>query len=126
MNKPAMIFACLLMLGQAGCAVQHTHVDAPMTVVSETPGRWTLTQTLPLTLQTGYSRILKQGSRWTVVGQLSQGTVYRPYHDVFTLEGANTHEAYLVVANDVLVGFYLPAEAGFSPFGPRPSISLKQ
>ncbi|QJE00375.1 hypothetical protein HH212_10360 [Massilia forsythiae] len=34
---------------------------------------------------------------------------------MFTLEGAHIHEAYLVIRDDTLVGFHLPAEAGFSP-----------
>jgi hypothetical protein len=44
-------------------------------------------------------------------------------NDVFTIEGAHIHEAYLVVdAGDQLVGFYLPAEQAFSPMMP---IALK-
>jgi hypothetical protein len=34
---------------------------------------------------------------------------------VFTLEGANIHEAWLVIRGAALVGFYLPAERAFSP-----------
>ncbi|WP_234480884.1 hypothetical protein [Paraburkholderia nemoris] len=34
---------------------------------------------------------------------------------MFTIEGRQVHEAYLVVAKGSLVGFYLPGEAHFSP-----------
>jgi len=38
------------------------------------------------------------------------------------VEGAHVHEAYLVVAGDRLVGFYLPVEKAYSPATP---VSLK-
>lgn len=74
-------------------------------------------------LDTGYSRKLKAGSQWVHTGTISQGEVYKPYKDVFTLEGAHIHEANLVVSNDQLIGFYLPVERGFSPLARK--VSLK-
>ncbi|SCK49853.1 hypothetical protein VAR608DRAFT_4980 [Variovorax sp. HW608] len=69
-------------------------------------------------LATGYSRSLPAGSQWRPIGQLLQGQVYRPLDSVFTIEGRQVHEAYLVVRADVLTGFYLPAEGRFSPLDP--------
>ena len=53
--------------------------------------------------------------RVTSAGAIAQGTVYRAAQGVFTLEGANIHEAYLVLRGQELVGFYLPVEQAFSP-----------
>ena len=46
-----------------------------------------------------------------MVGNLPQEQVLKPIDAVFTIEGRQIHEAYLVVADDHLVGFYLPGEA---------------
>lgn len=61
----------------------------------------------------GLSNTLKAGSVWTYVGRISEGPVYRIKDDVFTIEATNRHEAYLVVLDGKLVGFYLPVEHGF-------------
>ena len=65
-----------------------------------------------------YNRVLARGSRWQLVGTTPQGRVYRRSDGVFTVEGAHVHEAYLVLAADRLVGFYLPVEKAFSPTTP--------
>src|SRR5712691_6896962 len=62
-----------------------------------------------------YSRLLPKDSIWELRGKLPQGAVYRRADGIFTVEGAHVHEAYLVVAGDQLVGFYLPVEQAYSP-----------
>lgn len=74
-----------------------------------------LTETHDITLDTGYHRSLVRGSQWVLAGEIDEGTVYKPTHGVFTLEGADVVEAYLVVSNNRLVGFYVPKTKGFSP-----------
>lgn len=104
-----------LLLCLSACAVQHTpSAFTPLASATQSTPR-TLAQETALTLGTGYGRTLKAGSAWRQVGAVPQGEVYRPVGDVFTLEGSNIHEAYLVLRADTLVGFYLPAEQGFSP-----------
>ncbi|MBS0340094.1 MAG: hypothetical protein JSS56_06175 [Proteobacteria bacterium] len=69
-----------------------------------------------LALPTGYSRDLAANSRWRAVGHIPQGTVYRPVDSVFSIEGRQVHEAYLVIdRNAALQGFYLPGESRYSP-----------
>ena len=63
----------------------------------------------------GYDRVIGRGTRWTRVGRSAEGDVYRPDGRVFTVEGAHIHEAYLVLADDRLIGFYLPVERAFAP-----------
>lgn len=65
-------------------------------------------------LPTRYRRTLAQGSRWRAIGSVAQGTVYRPVDTVFTIEGRQVHEAYLVVSTGLLVGFFLPGESSYS------------
>ncbi len=65
-------------------------------------------------LSTGYRRKLTKGSVWTYVGSTQHGLVYKSVGSVFTVEGANVHEAYLVVSGDELMGFYLPVEDSYT------------
>jgi hypothetical protein len=60
-----------------------------------------------------YSRTLKKNTRWEPVGKIAQGYVYKSRDQILTLECSNVFEAYLVVADSQLVGFYLPVESGF-------------
>lgn len=101
-----------------GCAVQQTATVLSLAPAAET-AELTLSSPLELQLGTGYHRTLKQGSRWTQIGSVPQGTVYKPSRDVFTIEGAHIHEAYLVVDKGMLVGFYLPAERSYADLGQR-------
>jgi hypothetical protein len=73
-----------------------------------------LTDTL-ISVGPGYERVIRRGSAWKLVGRSREGDVYRPIDRVFTVEGAQVHEAYLVLNGDRIVGFYLPVERAFSP-----------
>lgn len=79
------------------------------------PSRLQLKVATEIRLETGYTRTLATGSSWQRVGTLSQGAVYRPVGTIFTIEGRQVHEAYLVIADQRLVGFYLPGEQAYSP-----------
>ncbi|MGV3742910.1 MAG: hypothetical protein ACO1NO_11440 [Burkholderiaceae bacterium] len=108
------------------CAMGVTHSPVtfePVNAVS-TQAPKTLSRHVDITLDTGYSRSLRLGSQWVKVGTIPQGEVYKPFRDIFTLEGAHVHEAYLVVSGDNLVGFYLPVERGFSPLKQKVNVSF--
>ena len=80
---------------------------------------------LQIELDTGYARSVEAASQWLRIVALAQGDVFKPYRDVFTLEGAHVHEAYLIVDNGVLVGFYLRAERSFSPLKHKVNVSFQ-
>ena len=69
-------------------------------------------------LATGYSRTLDPATAWRLAGRLPQGAVLRPIDTVFSIEGQQVHEAWLVVQGQQLVGFYLPAELRYAPLEP--------
>lgn len=77
-------------------------------------------------LSTGYSREVHAGSTWRSVGVLPQGMVFRPVGTVFTIEGSQMHEAYLVINANTLVGFFLPGESSFSALEPSQSIKIEK
>ena len=84
----------------------------------------TVRDRLDITLDTRYSRTILAGTRWRKVGRVAQGDVYRPVDGVFSIEGRQVHEAYLVISGSSLRGFYLPGEANYSPLVPPLTLNL--
>ncbi|WP_346430271.1 hypothetical protein [Cupriavidus basilensis] len=80
--------------------------------------------TAKIQLDTGYSRELAETSVWKRVGRVPQGTVYQPVGTIFTIEGRQVHEAYLVLKDKKLVGFYLPGEQNYSPLSTAVPLTL--
>lgn len=112
--NPSSRAACLaLAFVLAACAAS---IEAVPTTFVAAPGEErSLGRSVEIQLPTRYSRVLAQGSRWLKVGTVPRGDVYRAVDTVFTIEGRNVHEAYLVVApSQMLVGFYLPGESNIS------------
>ena len=73
-------------------------------------------------LDTGYNRKLKQNTKWNYVGKISYGEVFKTRDQILTVEGSNIYEAYMVISDGKLVGFYLPAEKSYTPL--RESVEL--
>ena len=119
--------ACLALI-LCACSAAVRQAPAGFTALAPESPRPVMTVTAPLSVQldTAYRRSVAGGSRWVRVGRLAQGEVYKPHRDVFTIEGAHIHEAYLVVDHDRLVGFYLPAERAFSPLSQQLPIHFTQ
>ena len=77
-----------------------------------------------IALSTGYSRRLEAGGRWREMGRLPEGAVFRPLDSVFSIEGRQAHEAWLVIDGTRLVGFYLPGEHRYSTLDPAIQLNL--
>jgi hypothetical protein len=77
--------------------------------------RFSLTEDTNIKAGPGYSRILKSGSVWECVGKLPQGNVYKTKDQILTVEASNIFEANIVVADQKLIGYYLPVESSFYP-----------
>jgi hypothetical protein len=84
-----------------------------------------LTRPVSVPLSTGYSTRLRADTRWDLVGNLPQGDVYKTRDQIVTVEGSDIHEAYIVVSQGSLVGFYLPVKRTFSPVAPSQPLSLE-
>lgn len=113
----------LVMLG--GCASPVRTEPVNFTPLASQPGRVVqISQEATARLATGYPRVLKAGSQWRLAGSVSQGQVYRPVNTVFTIEGRHVHEAYLVISQGALQGFYLPGEAQYAALETPVPLSL--
>lgn len=118
--------ALLVAVSVAACAAV-AHVPAQIDLLDSAARGEPLVLAEPVSIafDTGYRRDLRAGSRWLRVGSVAQGAVYKPHDDIFTVEGAHMHEAYLVVGQGKVVGFYLPAERAFTPLSQPLAIFFK-
>ena len=91
-----------------------------------TPAVFVMTEEHDITLDTGYHRGLARGSKWVLTGEIDEGQVYKPENGTFTIEGSNVVEAYLVVSQNRLVGFYVPSTKGFSPLDRQVPIAFEK
>ncbi len=116
------IAACLL----AGCADIH---GAPASLTAHSgeqkPAQVTMADNVHIKLSTGYDRTLRRGTVWLNVGSVAAGDVYQPRDTVFSVEGVNVHEAYLVLSGGQLVGYFLPAENSFVSQTPAIPVPLQ-
>ncbi|WP_300319696.1 hypothetical protein [Accumulibacter sp.] len=111
------VCALLVMaLGIFGCASEITRYPAELTRARQREDKILVaSQTVPVHPDSGYERSIRIGTEFVDAGGIAQGSILKPINAVFTVEGAHMHEAYLVVNDGRLVGFYLPVEKSFSP-----------
>jgi hypothetical protein len=108
--------ATLTAVALVSCAPEISRRPSSFTPLTEQPADTIeVLQDQKVSVGPGYDRVIGRGTTWTRVGRSNEGDVYKPVGRVFTVEGAHVHEAYLVLADDRVVGFYLPVERAFSP-----------
>ena len=109
--------ACLLIAGAFfayGCAdVPQRPVSAPQIEFSSAIPRLI---TIAAAENLPHSGKIPDKRLWRYVGSVPEGAVYRPLNATFTVEAKHVHEAYLVLKDTQLVGYYLPVEGTISMF----------
>lgn len=106
----------LLMAGVlSGCALPVRQIALSTPLAPASGHSFVLAEDASCSISTGYGRTLRAGTHWDLFGTIGRGEVYRSQDQLVTVEGFNVHEAYLVVKNESLVGFYLPVEKTFTP-----------
>jgi len=119
------LVVALSALGLVACAPEVVRRPTQLTSVEEqAKDTIEIGETVPVSVGPGYRRVIRRGSLWTRIGRSVEGEVFKPVDGVFTVEGAQIHEAYLVLDGDRLVGFYLPVERAFAPVGDGKEIRL--
>jgi hypothetical protein len=114
--------ACFSLLG--GCAFEV--VRSPVNITPVKGSEFVLTQPAYLVLDSGYQRTINSGTTFLEVGTTQYGVVLKPLNTSFTIEGAHMHEAYPVIQNGTVTGFYLPVEKSFSPLTKPIAISIEK
>lgn len=111
-----------LLLGCAPAVIQ-----VPTSAMTPLDGKhMRLSEMVEVGLSTGYATVLKPQTTWHLVGRVDQGEIYKTRDQVVTVEGSHIHEAYLVVRDGHLVGFYLPVEQTFSPLSEKVLLPLEE
>jgi len=113
-----LILSCILGMLLNACAFDIVHlqqIPTQLKSASLMKNSLKLEKETEISLDTGYSRTLKQGTKWNYVGISSYGDIYKTNDQILTVEGSNIHEAYIVISSGKLVGFYLPAKQTYSP-----------
>lgn len=125
MKNYGLLSLLLSLLFLSGCASQVITEVTQLPVYQENqPEKYIqIAEEARVSSSAGYSRVIMSGSKWEYVGLISRGNVYKPFGHIFTIEGYHIHEAYLVVSDKRLIGFYLPVENAFS--GVKKKILLK-
>jgi hypothetical protein len=112
----------------AGCAAPLDSFPAhfaPVDVGSSRPAELAVIAPAVVRPSHGRRRLVEAGSLWQAVGRVEQGDVYKRVNGIFIVQARDIHEAYLVVSNGMVVGFYLAAEGTFSPATPPVPLTLK-
>lgn len=118
-----VLLACCL----AACASEV--VRQPVEVSATPPQqqkRYFTSQPATIRLDSGYSRTIGRETEFVEIGRIRQGAVLKPVSTSFTVEGAHLHEAYLVVDNGRITGFYLPVEGAFSPLSLSTTLVIEE
>ena len=112
-SLPALLVVVLV----SGCAFDLADVKyapAQFQSMTEAGRAFTLSTNMKLTgMPCGYGRELRKNTRWESSGSMAQGEVFRSRDQILTLECSNVYEAYLVVRDGRLMGFFLPVQQGF-------------
>ena len=106
-----------LLLLASGCAFDVVSVKQKPVTFSATcdSPSFVLGKEVTARLGTGFPTVLKAKTTWRQVGATEFGKVYSTRDQIVKVEASNIHEAHIVVADNALVGFYLPVEKTFSP-----------
>ncbi len=127
MNKIIFLSLVIVATTLLGCAFDLVHIDqVPVQYENESTPQsgFELTDDVHIDLGTGYSRKLRKGTKWYYVNTITQGDIFRTNDQILTIEGSNIFEAFIVVSNKHLVGFFLPVEETFSPLASPKSLPI--
>ncbi|MCU7929592.1 MAG: hypothetical protein KZQ90_02250 [Candidatus Thiodiazotropha sp. (ex Codakia rugifera)] len=118
-----VVYALLL----TACASEVFREPAVLNISERSHARnFVVVEMINIKLDSGYERKIDMGTSFTVYGTLPQGLALKPTKTVFTIEGAHMHEAFPVIGDDKIVGFYLPVERAFSPLSNHVKAKIKE
>ena len=113
--RSARFLVLLLASVLTACALPVRQDSLPTPIELASGKGFLLTADATCRINTGYHRTLRSGTHWRLYGTIAPGAVYRSSEQTLTVEGFNINEAFPVVKDDALVGFYLPVEKTFTP-----------
>ena len=97
----------------SSCSAQQVKIPSQLIASNETNILFELRQGITIKALYAEPTFLKTGTRWTKVGIINQGSVFRTKDQVVIVNSFNVHGGYIVVNKDAVVGYYLPIEKTF-------------
>ncbi len=122
-----LLLSVFFALACFGCAFDIVHVDqipVKYEKINAQQSGFKSKDTVNIDLGTGYRRKLNKGTEWHYVGTISQGDIFKTNDQVLTVEGSNIFEAFIVISEKKLVGFFLPVEETYSPLSTTKSLPM--
>ena len=120
---PTVVCAVLALIA---CASDVVRSPVELSALPAPQKRYVALQPASIRLDSGYERSISAGTEFVEIGRIPQGSILRPTNTTFTIEGAHMHEAYPVLSNQRIVGFYLPVERAFSPLSQTTSLFIDE
>lgn len=109
------LMTVLFLTALASCATDITKKARPVELVETSSGETIeLAEEVSIRLVQGSAgKPLEAQTTWESVGTIPEGTVYRPLDSLLQVRTGHAYEAYIVLAEQQLVGVYLPVEDSF-------------
>ena len=95
------------------CSAKQVELQSQLEVLEEEKFSYFLEDIVEIKAAKAKTTILKNGTRWTKVGLINQGVVFRTKDQIVIVNSFNVHEGYIVVDQGNVVGYYLPVEKTF-------------
>lgn len=105
-------FAVVATVLVSGCSVTQVPVGEPLVAQDNSPS---VALQTPVHIELAGARdvLLRAATIWESIGTIERGTVYSSEDQLVVVESYNTRQAYIVVDDDQVVGYYLPVENSF-------------
>jgi hypothetical protein len=115
----------LLLSGYCFDLTQVKQVPAHLGAAEQTMPSFVLEENLAVPLESWSTTHLNAGTIWSYVGMIEQGRVYKSKDQTVTVWGSNLYEAYPIIKDEMLYGFYLPVEKTFSAISKPIAVKLR-
>lgn len=92
-------FFAVVSVGLSACAPEVVRRPAQLVPTGGSSDTIEILEDASVAVGPGYRRVISRGSVWNRVGHTGEGDVYKRVDGVFTAEGAQIHEAYLVLSS---------------------------
>lgn len=126
-NIFSILLSVFLPLTCFGCAFDIVHIDqipVQYVKVNTQQSGFKLENEVNVDLGTGYSRKLNKGTEWYYISTISQGDIFKTNDQILTVEGSNIFEAFIVMSEKKLVGFFLPVEETYFSLSTAKSLPM--
>ncbi|CAM3472520.1 Lipoprotein [Bordetella sputigena] len=119
------IAACAIVLALTACMSVSLRPTAYTPVNAAQAKQLQLAKSVSAPLTNDATVTLAAGSQWILAGSVPEGQVYRKAGGTLMIDAKRLREAYLVIADGKLVGFYFPGESAFTPVAYAPTLNLE-